>query len=276
MLCKDSEEFSAKEYTSIKARFTLAGKKALVTGAAGGIGRTAAQAFAELGADVALIDIPAKKEVLDTIADKISSKFGVKAIGVEGDVSDEASVKAAIGRIVEKFGTIDVVFNNAGIIMRGDNANVELEKWNNMIAVNLTGILLVGREAANVMIQHKHGGSIINTASMSGHIINRTPTEEYGFSYTTTKAGVLHLTHGMAANYIKYGIRVNSISPGVVLSGIHDNIPVEYLGPMVKEVPIRRFGSLVEVADAVAFLATDMASFMVGSDILIDGGQCLN
>jgi sorbose reductase len=276
ILAKDSEKFSVKEFTSVLQQYTLKGKKALVTGAAGGLGRSTAQAFAELGADVSLMDIPQKLEQLTSLAKMISDKYGVKAIVVTGDVSDEQSVKEFVAKTVDELGTIDVLHNNAGIIMLEDSADVELEKWNRMVAINLNGVMLVGRTVANVMIDHQHGGAIINTASMSGHIINRVDSEEYGFAYTTTKAAVLHLTRGMAANYIKHGIRVNSISPGVVISGIHDYIPVDMLESGAKDVPIKRFGTLDEIAGVVAFLATDLAGFMVGSDVLVDGGQCIN
>ena len=276
ILAKDSEKFSVKEFTSVLQQYTLKGKKALVTGAAGGLGRSTAQAFAELGADVSLMDIPQKLEQLTSLAKNISDKYGVKAIVVTGDVSDEQSVKEFVAKTVDELGTIDVLHNNAGIIMLEDSADVELEKWNRMVGINLNGVMLVGRTVANVMIDHQHGGAIINTASMSGHIINRVDNEEYGFAYTTTKAAVLHLTRGMAANYIKHGIRVNSISPGVVISGIHDHIPVDMLESGAKDVPIKRFGTLDEIAGVVAFLATDLAGFMVGSDVLVDGGQCIN
>jgi NAD(P)-dependent dehydrogenase (short-subunit alcohol dehydrogenase family) len=276
MICAEHPDFKCKEFTSVLDQMTLKGKKALVTGAAGGIGRSTAQAFAELGADIALMDIPNKEEALNKLCKEIKDKYGVNAVCVLGDVSRQESVLEFVNQAVKELGTIDVLHNNAGIILPGDNANASKEDWDKMIGVDLTGIFLVGRTVANVMIEHKHGGAIINTASMSGHIVNRSQDHTYGFSYPTAKAGVMHLTKAMAANYIKYGIRVNSISPGVVLSGIHDPVPVEVMKPAVAEIPLGRFGKLDEIAGIVAFLATDLAGFMVGSDVLADGGQTIN
>lgn len=276
LLCKDSKEFSVEEVQSVSDLFTLRGKKALITGGAGGIGRSTAKAFADLGADVALMDIPQKEDELKKICEQIQHSYHVDAIYVTGNVADEASVDKFVGQVTDHFGTIDILHNNAGIINPGDCADTPISAWKRLLDINLTGMLLVGRAVANVMIRDGHGGAIINTASMSAHIINKNKTEEYGFAYTTSKAAVLHLTHGMACQYIKYGIRVNSISPGVVISGIHDEVPASIMEFSATEVPIKRFGKLSEIAGAVAFLATDLAGFMVGTDILIDGGQCLN
>lgn len=187
------------------------------------------------------------------------------------------SVKKFVQEAVDQLGTIDVLHNNAGIILPTDvSADTPVEDWQRLMNIDLNGVMLVGRTVANVMIAHKHGGSIINTASMSAHIWNHVKGHTYGFAYGVAKAGVLHLTKGMAANYIKYGIRVNSISPGVVLSGIHDYVPIKYLETSLQDIPMGRFGYLDEMASIVAFLATDMASYMVGADVLADGGTCIN
>lgn len=275
-MCKDTENFAAREFTSLARMFTLKGKAALVTGAAGGIGRSTAKAFAELGANVALMDLPQKKEQLEAICKGIEETYGVKAIAVTGNVADEDSVKAFVKEVSDTFGTIDVLHNNAGIILPEDNDHVKYSDWKRMLDIDLNSVFLVGQTVANLMVDHRHGGAIINTASMSGHIWNRQAGHNYGFTYCTAKAAVMHLTKGMAANYIKYGIRINSVSPGVVLSGIHDNVPVSMMDFSLNEIPMGRFGYLDEIAGMVAVLATDLASFMVGSDVLIDGGQCIN
>lgn len=276
-LCKDSPLFAVREYSSLKERFTLAGKCALVTGGAGSIGRSTAQAFAELGADVTLMDIPQKQAQLEELCERIMQRYpGRRAFWVTGDVSDQESVDAFVGEAAEKMGHINVLHNNAGIIIPGDHADIPIEVWNRLMRININGIMMVGRAVANRMIAQKTGGAIVNTASMSAHIINPHANENYGFSYCASKAAVLNMTKSMAANYIKYGIRVNSVSPGVVLSGIHDNYPESALVAASKAVPIHRFGYLDEIADVVAFLATEAASFMVGSDVLVDGGQCIN
>ena len=261
---------------TVVKKFSLKGKKAFVTGAAGGIGRSTSAAFAEMGADVAVVDIKSKLEQSTEIAKQIMNKYGVKAIAIGADVSDPASVDKMVKNIVKEFGTIDVVHSNAGILGTNDNSTISLEEWNKIISVNLSSMLITDRAAANIMIAHKHSGAIINTASMSGHIINPSPEgADSMIAYTTSKAGVIHLTKALAVNYIKYGIRVNRVSYGYIYSGIHDGMKQSHLDFWTSTVPIKRFGTLDEVAGIVTFLATDLASYMVGSDVIVDGGYCI-
>lgn len=264
---------NVKEPTSVLARFTLKGKKAVVTGAAGGIGRATSMAFAELGADVAIVDIPEKLEKSQKVAEEIAKRYGVKTIAVGTDVSSKESVDHMVEEVVAAFGTIDVVHSNAGIGAHGDGPDMDLEHWNKMLSVNLTGVMLVDTACANVMKAHKHGGSIINTASLSAHIVNPPYKDAPAITcYTTCKAGVLHLTKSLALNYAKYGIRVNSISPGYIWSGLHQGLPSERCDFEESTVPIGHFGSLDDVTGPVALLATDLGAYMVGTDILFDGG----
>jgi len=276
LLCRDHPDFRCEQSGSIMDKFTLKGKKAFVTGAGGGIGFSTAKAFAELGADVCITDIPMKEDVLKAHCEYIEKTFGHKAIYTLCDVSDQQQVWDAVNFAADQLGTIDVCHSNAGIIQPMDNADVDVEEFRKIININLVGIMLTSRACANIMKRDGHGGSIINTASMSGHIVNRTANKCYGFGYSTTKAGVLHLTHAMALEYIKYGIRVNSVSPGVVLSGIHDPVPVNYLMTALEDIPAGHFGHLIDIAGAVAYLATDLAEFCVGTDLQVDGGQPLN
>lgn len=276
ILCRDHPDFAARESGSIKELFTLAGKKCLVTGAAGGIGRSTAKAFAELGGDVCLVDIPQKEENLKAICADIEAKFGVRAIYACGDVSDEASVLECVGYAGKEFGTIDVVHSNAGIILPGDGPNVPVEEFRKVLDINLVGMMLVSRACANIMIRDGHGGHIIHTASQSGHIVNAGWQDgDFGYAYHTSKGAALQMTRAMALNYIKYGIHVNSVSPGVVLSGIHDPVPAFLLKSSLDKIPQGRFGYLQEIASTVAFLATDLSSFCVGTDIIVNGGEDL-
>lgn len=265
------------ELSPVKDRFTLKGKVALVTGAGGGIGRSTANAFADLGADVALMDIPQKKDVLEYNAKVISERHGVKCICVYGDVSDPDSVNAFVNEVVEKLGTIHVVHSNAGIGGgSNDGCEMSIAEWNRTVGINLTGVLLVDAACAKVMKKHGHGGSIINTASMSGHIINKGPHgARYAPDYAACKAAVKHMSKSQACDWVLDGIRVNSISPGIILSGLHDGWPEDPLREAAKLIPMERFGSLDEVVGIVAFLATDLASYITGTDILIDGGYTI-
>ncbi|MCC8181171.1 MAG: SDR family oxidoreductase [Planctomycetes bacterium] len=264
---------NVKEPTSVLARFTLKGKKAVVTGAAGGIGRATAMAFAELGADVAIVDIPDKLDKSEAVAKSIAEKYSVKTIALGTDVSDKASVEAMAEAVVKAFGTIDVVHANAGIGAFEDGPDMSLERWNKMLSVNLTGVFLVDVACANVMKAHGHGGSIINTASISAHIVNPPYGDAPAITcYTTCKAGVLHLTKSLALNYAKHGIRVNSISPGYIWSGLHAGCTSERCDFEESTVPVGHYGCLDDVTGPVALLASDLGAYMVGTDIIFDGG----
>jgi len=268
-----SNNFSVKEVTSVAARFTLKGKKAIVTGAKGGIGKATATAFAELGADVAVVDLPTAADECEAVAQSLRARFGVTAIGVGADLCQEADVKRMTRKVVAAFGTVDVVHSNAGIFAMGDNPQMPLGEFKRIVDVNLLGMFLVNRECADVMVAHKHGGSIINTVSMSGTIVNPTKTgTDYMVAYTASKGGAKHLTKAMAVNYIRHGVRINSVSPGYLISGAHDAMSQEDVEWWANSVPIRRFGDMDEIVGIVCFLATNLSTYFVGSDIIMDGG----
>lgn len=271
-----SKVLKINELPSIKDKFSLVGKKAFVTGAAGGIGRSSAAALAELGADVAIMDIPPKKEALEEIARELSDKHGVKVLPIVGDVSSEESVNAMFAEIEEKFGTLHVVHSNAGINMMDDTCEISTKSWQKMLDVNYTGMLLISRGAAELMKRHNHGGSIILTGSMSGMIINKLPMNSLSqVAYCSTKAAVNHMTKSLAISYVDYGIRINSISPGYILSGLHDEIPSEFIDYTAQTVPMKRYGTLDEIVGVIAMLATDLSSYITGSNIVADGGYTI-
>jgi len=257
---------------SVKERFTLSGKKGFVTGAAGGIGRSTAAAMAELGADVALVDLnleEAKKN-----ADFIADKYGVKTMAIRCDVSSEEQVKAMVTQVLDTFGSIDVVHSNAGAIGIGyDNGDIGYEQWKRLIDVNLSGMFLVNQKAAQYMRDSGKGGAIVNTASISGHIVNRSG-DRHSVAYQSAKAGVIHLTKAMAMDFCKDNVRINSVSPGDMKSGIHKGIPDEVMDGKTSDIPMKRFGSMNDIGGIVAFLLTDLAAYITGEDILVDGGYC--
>lgn len=273
---KSLNNLVVKEITSVAARFTLKGKKAIVTGAKGGIGRATATAFAELGADVAIVDLPAAVGESEAVAKSLSGRFGVKSVAIGADLCQENDVKEMTRRVVDAFGTIDVVHSNAGIFAMGDNPQMPVGAFKRIVDVNLLGMFLVNRECAEVMVAHKHGGSIINTVSMSGSIVNPTRTEtDYMVAYTASKGGAKHLTKAMAVNYIRHGIRINSVSPGYLISGAHAAMSQTDVDWWANSVPIKRFGEMDEIVGIVCLLATDLATYFVGSDIIMDGGATI-
>lgn len=265
------------ELKSIYEMLSLKGKVAFITGGAGGIGRSCAAGLAEAGADIILMDIDAKKENLEKNCEEIEKRYGVHAGITTGNVADEADVNRMISETVEKFGRLDIVFSNAGIGGINDNpSQITLQEWKRVLDIDLTGMFLVNRIAANKMKELGNGGSIINTASMSGHIINkgsRQAMSQHMTAYAAAKAGVIQFTKSMAVSYVEDHIRCNSISPGMVLSGLHDNMDMTALESYVEnEVPMRRFASLNEIMGIVVFLASELSSYATGSDFIIDGG----
>ncbi|MCB5713397.1 SDR family oxidoreductase [Lactonifactor longoviformis] len=265
------------ELRSIYEMLSLKGKAALVTGGAGGIGRSCAAGLAEAGADIVLMDIPQKAQILDENCREIEKRYGVKTGKCMGNVANEADVTRMIQETAELFGRLDVVFSNAGVAGRSDSpSGIPLEEWKRVVDINLTGMFLVNRIAANKMKELGNGGSIINTASMSGHIINkgsRKDMSQHMAVYAATKAGVIQFTKSMAVSYVEDGIRCNSISPGMILSGLHDDMDMAPLEEFVRDaVPMNRFASLNEIMGIVVFLASELSSYATGSDFLIDGG----
>jgi len=263
------------ELDSVYAMLSLKGKTALITGAAGGIGRSTAAAMAELGAKVMLMDIPSQEENLKQWVSDIKKRYGAEAAYVLGDVRDPVSIQAFVDKTVETFGTIDIVHNNAGIGGRGDDAEITLDTWNNVVAINLTGPLLVAQAAVRVMKAHNHGGSIVTTSSMSGVVVNTGP------GYASTKAGVRHLTDSLAMAHAKDNIRFNSVCYGYILSGMHENMGhadpafVEGMYTRFEEnTPLGRMGTLSDAVGCVVYLASDLARFTTGSSIICDGGYC--
>lgn len=271
----DYDSLKIEQLASVYQMFSLKGKKAIVTGAAGGIGRSTACALAELGADVALMDIASKRDLLRHNADFIAGKYQVQTLALTGNVGDPESVDQFMGELRRAFGTIDIVHSNAGIAGGTQmGSDIEMDIWNRMIDINLTGMLLVGRAAANMMKADGHGGSVIFTASMSGSIVNKKAEigARYAPGYTATKAAVKQLARSMAMDYVEQHIRFNTISPGIILSGLHDGWDHSIMDEAARMIPMRRFGSLNEIMGIVAFLASDLSSYITGTDILVDGG----
>ncbi len=265
------------ELRSVYDMMSLKGKKALVTGAAGGIGRTTATALAEVGADVALMDIPAKQDLLEKYCRQIADLHNVRTIPVTGDVSTPDTVAAFMAEIEKEFGTLHVVHNNAGVALPGDDSDIPYETYNQYVAINQTGVLLVMQASANMMKKNGNGGSIINTASISAHIINRgRPGMDRNCpGYPSVKAAVKHMTRAMAAEYVDDNIRVNSISPGYIVSGLHDEWDVGILEWFASTVPMGRLGQLDELMGVIVYLASDLSTYATGTDIIIDGGYTI-
>ncbi|MCP5395306.1 MAG: SDR family oxidoreductase [Sphingomonadaceae bacterium] len=240
------------------------GKVALVTGAGGGIGRAAALVFASSGAAVMVSDVKDDGGA-ETVA--LIEAAGGKAAYFHCDVSDGAQVKAMVAATVEQFGRLDFAFNNAGINILMAN-EYEDEVWDRAIGINLTGVMKCMREEAEAMLK-TGGGAIVNTASINGLVGN--PGQP---AYTASKHGVVGLTRHGALRWAQAGIRVNAVCPGVIETPMTAPLVAN---PEMKKVidamtPMNRMGSADEIAQAVAWLCSDAASFVTGHPMVIDGG----
>lgn len=243
----------------------LAGRSALVTGAATGIGRAIALALAAEGAQVIITDINAEQGQAAVAA--IDARGG-SARYLHCDVVDESSVAAAVASVLAEEGQLDVMVNNAGI--SGTPApltELSLEAWRRVVAVDLDGVFLGIKHAARAMAVARRG-SIINMASIAG----LSGTATFG-PYGAAKAGVIQLTQTAALELAKVGVRVNAICPGWVETAILDNLPADYRPRLVRQVPLGRLGQPEDVAGLVVYLASDISSFVTGSVFRVDGGM---
>lgn len=250
--------------------FSLEGKKGFITGGSSGIGKTIALAFAELGADVAIV--ARNKEKADEIAKEIASKTGRKVIAIQCDIANSDDVDSMIKTYEEEFKTIDFAINNAGIFTGDEAIDIDAETFKSVIDVNLNGTFFTAQAAAKLMIKNKTKGSIISTASMSAHIVNQPQTIA---NYCAAKAGVVHLTKSLAVEWAKYGIRVNSISPGYIqtelIASLKDLLPI-WQSKMPEG---SRLGVCEDLIGAFVYFASDASKYATGSDLIIDGGYSI-
>ncbi len=247
----------------------LAGKSALVTGGASGIGRATALAMAREGARVAVSD-QTEDSAAATVA--LINAAGGQAIAVGGDVTNEADVAQMVARSVAAFGRLDCAFNNAGIAPRhvgppGQRTH-EMSKasFEGMLAVNLTGVFLcMKHEIAQMLTQG--GGSIVNTASIAGLVGLASAS-----NYVAAKHGVVGITKTAAVEYAPDKIRVNCVNPGYIKTPMTDPTMAQRYDELMSKVPMNRLGIPEEIAEAVVWMLSDRASFMTGASQIVDGG----
>lgn len=248
---------------------TLEGRAAIVTGGAGGIGSATALAMARAGARVAVVDLD--EAAAQAVVDRITAEGGT-AIAVGADVSDEAAIIALVARVRETFGGIDVVFNNAGIIRRSTAVELDVDTWDLVMAVNVRSIFLMCKHVVPIMAA-AGGGSIINTGSGWG-----LKGGGQALSYCASKGAVVNMTRALAIDHGPQGIRVNSVNPGDINTGMLRD-EARQLGQdeasfmaEAADRPLHRFGQPSEIADVVVWLAGDQSSYVTGAAIVADGG----
>lgn len=256
----------------ILERFRLDGRVALVTGAGQGIGRAFAHALGEAGAAVAIADVnleSAKAVVAELAAKKVD------AIAVQVDVTKADQVQKMVDAVLAKWGKLTIGVNNAGVGQWIATEDMKETDWDRMININLKGVMLCAQAEGRVMLKAGYG-KIINTASMSGSIAN---TPQNQMAYNASKAGVIHLTRSIAAEWAPRGVRANCISPGYTRTQLVDDLlqtPIgkEMLPRWMSLTPMNRMAEVTDLQGIAVYLAAEVSDFMTGSDILIDGGYC--
>ena len=247
----------------------LAGKTALVTGGASGIGRATAVMMAREGARVAVAD-RTEESAAATVA--LINAAGGQAIAVGGDVAVEADVAALVARTIAAFGGLDCAFNNAGVGGRGVGPvglrihETSQDSFDGMMAINLRSVFLCMKHEIAHMLGHG-GGAIVNTASIAGLV--GLPTSAH---YVAAKHGVVGLTKTAAMEYARDNIRVNCVNPGYIATPMTDEVMKTRHDELMTKVPMRRLGTADEIAEAVVWMCSNRASFMTGASHVIDGG----
>ncbi|HEX6932705.1 MAG TPA: 3-oxoacyl-ACP reductase family protein [Streptosporangiaceae bacterium] len=245
----------------------LDGKVAVVTGAASGIGRGIAVAFAGEGADIAIVDIAQQDQAADVLAEVTG--LGRRALFVRCDVSQESDVRAMAGAVLAHFGRVDILVNNAGIFTQSLLAGMSVADWDLVTGVNLRGTFLCTRMLIGQMLE-RGSGRIINIASQLGQIGGVEAVH-----YSASKAGVIGLTKALAREVSASGVLVNAIAPGPILTPLLDGETEEWRHAKLAELPMGRFGTVAEVTPTAVLLASDDGSYYAGQTLGPNGGDVM-
>jgi len=242
----------------------LKGQVVMVTGGARGIGKAIAEKFASLGADLIIADV--SLESADETAKELSQK-GIRAKAAKLDVSKSAEVAKVFEEAVKDFGRIDILVNNAGITRDGLLLRMKEEDWDLVLGINLKGVFLCTKEAVKVMVKQRYG-RIINIASVVAFMGN--PGQA---NYSASKAGIIGLTKTTAREYANRNITANAVAPGFISTAMTDALSENIRQEMLKSIPLGKFGSVDDVASAVAFFAVPENGYVTGQVIHVNGGM---
>ncbi|AEF81046.1 GolD/DthD family dehydrogenase [Leadbettera azotonutricia] len=251
-------------YNGIKADFSLEGKVAIITGGAAGIGLATAEFFAQKGVRLLIADLSPEAEV-------VAKKLGPENIGVRGNVCDKSYRKHVMEAAIRAFGGADILVNSAGIVALEKAEILSEDYWEKTIAINLTASFMMAQSFGTQLIESKRPGCIVNMASQAGVI-----ALDRHAAYCASKGGVIAMTKTLALEWGKYGIRVNAVSPTVVLTELGHKA---WDGPVgeafKKEIPAERFAEPEEIAAIIGFLCSDAAAMITGHNLLVDGGYTI-
>ncbi|MDS0998608.1 3-oxoacyl-[acyl-carrier-protein] reductase [Staphylococcus capitis] len=240
-------------------------ESALVTGASRGIGRSIALQLAEEGYNVA-VNYAGSKDKAEAVVEEIKAK-GVDSFAIQANVANGDEVKAMIKEVVSQFGSVDVLVNNAGITRDNLLMRMKEQEWDDVIDTNLKGVFNCIQKVTPQMLRQR-GGAIINLSSVVGAVGN--PGQA---NYVATKAGVVGLTKSSARELASRGITVNAVAPGFIVSDMTDALSDELKDQMLEQIPLARFGEDTDIANTVAFLASDKAKYITGQTIHVNGGM---
>jgi len=251
----------------------LENKVAIVTGSGSGIGRATALRLAKEGADIVVCDV--NQAGIDETVQLVSAQGG-KAVGIACNVAERANAQDIVSAALDQFGKLDILINNAGItrdaltvrIKDGETKMMSEEQWDAVLDVNLKGTWLMAQAAAVPMIKQK-SGRVVNTASISaqGNVGQA--------NYSASKAGVIGLTHTLALEWARFNINVNCVAPGGVSTPMTATIPEKVRLELVDRIPFKRWADPDEIARAAVFLASDLAAYVNGAQLVVDGGYLL-
>ena len=240
-------------------------KNALVTGASRGIGRSIAIQLAEEGYNVA-VNYAGNREKAEAVVEEVKA-IGVESLAIQANVANGDEVKAMIKEVVNQFGTVDVLVNNAGITRDNLLMRMKESEWDDVIDTNLKGVFNCIQKVTPQMLRQK-SGSIINLSSVVGAVGN--PGQA---NYVATKAGVIGLTKSAAKELASRNITVNAVAPGFIVSDMTDALSDDLKDQMLQQIPLARFGEDTDIANTVAFLASDKAKYITGQTIHVNGGM---
>lgn len=245
----------------------MRGKTAIITGGARGIGEAIATVLARMGANIIIWDVLADQA--KETAEKLAKDHNVKTAGFAVDVTKSDSVDAATASAAKEFGAIDILINNAGITRDGLIIRMKEEDWDKVIAINLKGVWQCTKSVGKVMLKARKG-SIVNIASVVGVMGNAGQA-----NYSASKAGVIGLTKTSAKEFAPRGVRVNAVAPGYIRTAMTDKLNDEQRAKMQALIPLGELGTPQDVADAVAFLASEAARYITGQTINVCGGMVM-
>ena len=250
-------------------KVSLAGRRALVTGASKGLGAHFANTLAAAGASVAVA--ARDMSACETLCAKLRAD-GVKAVAVAMDVSSPASVELAVATAAVKLGGLDILVNNAGVTQTVALIDQDEMGWDRILDTNLKGAFLVGQAAARIMRDNRSGGSIVNVASILGHRVAGQVA-----AYAASKAALVQLTKSMALEWARYGIRANALCPGYIATELNQDFLSGDAGQaLLKRIPQRRFGNLADLEGPLLFLCSNASSYVTGSSLVADGGHLVS